>query len=98
MFIVLHSKSRHFFSTFSFGIARFGKQTTRTDQAPKYSFLSLAIPTLVNACARPVHHVLHVTKRQLVPKSGSTQEQCVTGQNKLWSRFISRIGWKVWKD
>jgi len=32
--------------------------------------------------------------------SGSTQEQCVTGPNKLWSRFIStsRIGWKVWKD
>ena len=60
------------------GIPRFGNQlATRTEQALPYplprSFLSLAMPTLFNECARPAHHVLHVTKTHQVPMSASAQ-------------------------
>ena len=73
------------------GIARFGNQlaTNRTGPAPAnplpHSFLSLAVPTLFNACARPANHVLHVTKTRQVTISASTQtqEQRATGPNKL---------------
>lgn len=81
MFIVSHSKSRHFFpEIFIWHLASPVLVIKTMRPLPLHSSFSLAIPTLFNACARPAHHVLHVTKTR-VPMSGSTQEQYITGPN-----------------
>ena len=82
------------------GITRFGNQlATRTEQALPYplprSFLSLAMPTLFNECARPAHHVLHVTKTHQVPMCASTQTQ---EQRETGPKFLGKPLHKDWME